>query len=335
MDAWRPHDRARRAATPTRRCRSARETHVVRAPADGFLTRLDAYAVGRRRLAPGRRPGPQGGRRPGGRRRGDARQARAPGAAAGEPLLTLHTDTPEHFDAALRVLEGGYEIAPEGSRPTPARSSSTASPDRTRAHWRSSSKAGSRRRTWSTARAGTRPEVLDGQRRRTHSPGSGVRPWPSWRAASGCLWWPASLGLPALPRRRGRALSRRGAPLAVRPSLVAAPRARDAPRPSPAITHALPWLAPASPGRGRPGRARAGSRAVTAPPGPAAQRTALAWHAPAWRRWPPRAQPSSWPCTGGPGVRRAHGGGRAGRAVPHRGDGLSRHGAAYGRRDGG
>jgi thymidine phosphorylase len=44
-----------------------------------------------------------------------------PGAKvrAGEPLLTLHTDTPERFEAALADLEGGYEIAPEGSRPTP------------------------------------------------------------------------------------------------------------------------------------------------------------------------------------------------------------------------
>ena len=42
-----------------------------------------------------------------------------PGAKvrAGEPLITLHTDTPERFDAALRDLDGSYEIAPEGSRP--------------------------------------------------------------------------------------------------------------------------------------------------------------------------------------------------------------------------
>ncbi len=35
----------------------------------------------------------------------------------GEPLLTLHTDTPERFERALQALEGGYFIAPEGDRP--------------------------------------------------------------------------------------------------------------------------------------------------------------------------------------------------------------------------
>ena len=42
-----------------------------------------------------------------------------PGAVVrgGEPLLTLHTDTPERFERALEALAGGYTIAPEGSRP--------------------------------------------------------------------------------------------------------------------------------------------------------------------------------------------------------------------------
>ena len=42
-----------------------------------------------------------------------------PGAVVrgGEPLLTLHTDDPERFDRALEALEGGFTIAPEGSRP--------------------------------------------------------------------------------------------------------------------------------------------------------------------------------------------------------------------------
>lgn len=30
---------------------------------------------------------------------------------AGQPLLTLHTDTPERFARALSVLEGGWDIA--------------------------------------------------------------------------------------------------------------------------------------------------------------------------------------------------------------------------------
>jgi thymidine phosphorylase len=42
-----------------------------------------------------------------------------PGAVvrAGGPLLTLHTDEPGRFDAALADLAGAVEVAPEGSRP--------------------------------------------------------------------------------------------------------------------------------------------------------------------------------------------------------------------------
>jgi thymidine phosphorylase len=95
---------------------TAKETHPVLAPADGVLVRLDALAVGTAawRLGAGRA------------RKEDPVQAGAgvelhakPGAAvrAGEPLLTLHTDTPDRFEAALRDLDGGYEIASEESRP--------------------------------------------------------------------------------------------------------------------------------------------------------------------------------------------------------------------------
>jgi thymidine phosphorylase len=42
-----------------------------------------------------------------------------PGALvrSGQPLMTLHTDTPERFPRALESLEGAFTIAPEGSRP--------------------------------------------------------------------------------------------------------------------------------------------------------------------------------------------------------------------------
>jgi thymidine phosphorylase len=42
-----------------------------------------------------------------------------PGASVrgGEPLMTLHTDTPERFGRALEALDGAYFIAPEGDRP--------------------------------------------------------------------------------------------------------------------------------------------------------------------------------------------------------------------------
>ncbi|MEO7070616.1 MAG: thymidine phosphorylase, partial [Nostocoides sp.] len=115
MDAWRRMIRAQ-GGDPEASLPTARETHEVLAPADGVLTQLDAYAVGIAawRLGAGRA------------RREDPVQAGAgvemrvkPGATvrAGEVLMTLHTDTPERFARALEALEGGYTIAPEGSRP--------------------------------------------------------------------------------------------------------------------------------------------------------------------------------------------------------------------------
>jgi thymidine phosphorylase len=115
MDVWRRMIAAQ-GGDPDAPLPVARQAHTVLAPADGVLVRLDALAVGLAawRLGAGRA------------RKEDVVQAAAgvelhakPGAAvrAGEPLLTLHTDTPERFDAALRDLEGGYEIAPEGARP--------------------------------------------------------------------------------------------------------------------------------------------------------------------------------------------------------------------------
>src|SRR5690625_3899035 len=95
---------------------TAHETHQVLAPASGVLTWLDAYAVGAAawRLGAGRA------------RQDEAVQAGAgvelhakPGAMVrgGEPLLTLHTDEPSRFSRAIEALDGGYVIAPDGSRP--------------------------------------------------------------------------------------------------------------------------------------------------------------------------------------------------------------------------
>ena len=117
MDTWRRMITAQ-GGDPDGPLPVARETHAVLAPADGVLVRLDALAVGTAawRLGAGRS------------RKEDPVQAAAgvelhakPGAKVrgGEPLLTLHTDTPERFEAALRDLRGGVEIAPEGSRPAP------------------------------------------------------------------------------------------------------------------------------------------------------------------------------------------------------------------------
>ncbi|GAB3851737.1 thymidine phosphorylase [Nocardioides maradonensis] len=117
MDAWRRMISAQ-GGDPSATLPVARESHVVSAPSDGVLTRLDAMAVGVAawRLGAGRE------------RKEDPVQAGAgvvwharPGdeVRAGEPLFTLLTDTPERFDRALGALEGGYEVSPAGTAYTP------------------------------------------------------------------------------------------------------------------------------------------------------------------------------------------------------------------------
>ncbi|MCK9792215.1 thymidine phosphorylase [Isoptericola sp. 4D.3] len=95
----------------------ARERLDVVADRSGVVTRLDAYAVGVAawRLGAGRS------------RRDEPVQAGAgvelhakPGdeVRAGEPVLTLHTDTPERFDRARAALDGAWAVgdrAPEGA----------------------------------------------------------------------------------------------------------------------------------------------------------------------------------------------------------------------------
>ena len=96
----------------------AKHTHDVVANRDGLLTRLDALSVGVAawRLGAGRS------------RPGETVQAAAgvvmhakPGdrVTAGQPLLTLHTDTPERFERAIEALENGYDI---GAEAPPSRS---------------------------------------------------------------------------------------------------------------------------------------------------------------------------------------------------------------------
>jgi thymidine phosphorylase len=91
---------------------SAHETQEVLAEKSGYLTKLDALAVGMAswRLGAGRA------------RKEDAVQFGAgiqwhvghgEKVAAGQKLFTLHTDEPERFLAALQVLTQGYEIGPE------------------------------------------------------------------------------------------------------------------------------------------------------------------------------------------------------------------------------
>ncbi|MFC9325451.1 thymidine phosphorylase [Kitasatospora sp. NPDC057015] len=96
----------------------AREQHVITATSSGILTTLDAYAVGvcAWRLGAGRA------------RKEDPVQAGAgvemhakPGdpIVAGQPLLTLHTDTPERYEYAIEALAGGIVVDPAGTVFTP------------------------------------------------------------------------------------------------------------------------------------------------------------------------------------------------------------------------
>ncbi|WP_406268267.1 thymidine phosphorylase [Actinacidiphila glaucinigra] len=113
MDVWRRMISAQ-GGDPDAELPVARERHVVTAERSGVLTGLDAYAVGVAawRLGAGRA------------RKEDPVQAGAgvelhakPGAAVtqGQPLLTLHTDTPEKFGWALEALGGGVEISSAGT----------------------------------------------------------------------------------------------------------------------------------------------------------------------------------------------------------------------------
>ncbi|THA32366.1 thymidine phosphorylase [Streptomyces sp. A1277] len=113
MDVWRRMISAQ-GGDPDAELPVAREQHVVKASASGILTRLDAYDIGVAawRLGAGRA------------RKEDPVQAGAgvelhakPGdeITAGQPLLTLHTDTPEKFDYALKALPDAYDIAPSGT----------------------------------------------------------------------------------------------------------------------------------------------------------------------------------------------------------------------------
>ena len=110
MDVWKRMISAQ-GGDPDAGLPTPKETHTIAASASGTLTRLDALHIGVAawRLGAGRsRPGEQV-------------QAAAgivlhakPGdtVTAGQPLLTLHTDTPDRFERAIAALDGGYDIGP-------------------------------------------------------------------------------------------------------------------------------------------------------------------------------------------------------------------------------
>ncbi|ETB29327.1 thymidine phosphorylase, partial [Mycobacterium avium 09-5983] len=95
-----------------------RHSETVTAPRGGTMGDIDAMAVGLAawRLGAGRS-------RPGERVQAGAglRIHRRPGepVAAGEPLFTLYTDTPERFGAALAELDGGWNVGDGAPAPRP------------------------------------------------------------------------------------------------------------------------------------------------------------------------------------------------------------------------
>lgn len=110
LESWKAMVRAQ-GGDPDAPLRRADHSDVVEAPEKGFVQELDALAVGRAatRLGAGRlRPG----------------QAVSAGAGieclakvgdaveAGEPLLILHADAPDRFDAARDALDGAWRIGP-------------------------------------------------------------------------------------------------------------------------------------------------------------------------------------------------------------------------------
>jgi thymidine phosphorylase len=108
MDVWRSMIKAQ-GGDPDAKLPVARETDVIIAEQDGVLQSLDALAVGEAvwRLGAGR------ARKEHTVQAGAGVQLHAkPGARvrAGEPLITLHTDTPERFVRAREALAGAYTI---------------------------------------------------------------------------------------------------------------------------------------------------------------------------------------------------------------------------------
>src|SRR4051812_10795152 len=113
MDVWRRMIAAQ-GGDPDAELPVAREQHVIKAPSAGGPTPPPPHRLrGAARRPRAGRP-PQGGPRPAGA--GVELHAK-PGdtVTAGQPLLTLHTDTPERFEYALQSIEGSYDIGATGT----------------------------------------------------------------------------------------------------------------------------------------------------------------------------------------------------------------------------
>jgi len=117
MDSWKAMIRAQ-GGDPDAPLPVARHTEVVTAEADGYVTGIDAMAVGLAawRLGAGRA------------KQGEPVQAAAgvtwtagvgDRVSAGQPLFELHTDTPERIERAVQSLATAVTIGTEPSQPSP------------------------------------------------------------------------------------------------------------------------------------------------------------------------------------------------------------------------
>jgi thymidine phosphorylase len=117
MDAWNALVRAQ-GGDPTAPLPRAPEVEVVRAPATGTLSRLDALAVGVAawRLGAGRA-----------RKEDDVSPIAGvtwhatvgDPVTEGQPLLELHLDDPAKLPEALDALDGAIEVSPQPVSPPP------------------------------------------------------------------------------------------------------------------------------------------------------------------------------------------------------------------------
>ena len=117
MDTWKAMIRAQ-GGDPDAPLPVARHTEVVTADGEGYLARLDAMAVGLAawRLGAGRA------------KQGEGVQAAAgvtwhagigDRVRAGQPLFTLHTDTPERIERAREALAGAVDYSADPVAPGP------------------------------------------------------------------------------------------------------------------------------------------------------------------------------------------------------------------------
>lgn len=111
MDTWKKMIRAQ-GGDPDAPLPVAPHTHDVIADADGYLTELDALAVGVAswRLGAGRARKEDPVQKTAGI---ELHAVRGDKVVKGQKLFTLHTETPERFDRALESLMPGVKIGPE------------------------------------------------------------------------------------------------------------------------------------------------------------------------------------------------------------------------------